>query len=230
MWKLSGAMLAFASLTAFAVVSLAIAEASPSMLTDTASTTATTGVTDVAALLAELPTRSFDSETPDYDRDAFGPPWADEDRNGCDTRNDILARDLEAVEFKAGTHGCVVLSGVLNPDPYTGQKIAFTRGSNTSNDVQIDHVVSLADAWFAGAYAWSDAERQAYANDPLVLLAVDGGANRAKSASRADQWLPDDAFACEYAARQIEIKAIYGLAVTDTERLALNQVLTHNCS
>jgi hypothetical protein len=186
-------------------------------------------VADVAAQLDQLPTRSYDADAPLYDRDAFGPAWADEDHNGCDTRNDILARDLKSVEFKDGTHNCVVLSGVLNPDPYTGQEITFTRGQNTSSEVQIDHVVSLADAWYAGAYDWSNAERLTYANDPLVLLAVDGGANQAKSASRADEWLPDGDFACEYVSLQIEIKATYNLAVTNDERAAMTQVLLNNC-
>ena len=72
------------------------------------------------------------------------------DRNGCDTRNDILARDLEGETFKPGTRDCVVLTGTLD-DPYTATTIAFERGNATSSAVQIDHVVALSDAWQKGA-------------------------------------------------------------------------------
>ncbi|KFI68243.1 hypothetical protein [Bifidobacterium magnum] len=62
-----------------------------------------------------------------YARDQFGPAWSDVDHNGCDTRNDILKRDLTDTTFKSGTHDCVVLTGTL-ADPYTGGNIAFQRG------------------------------------------------------------------------------------------------------
>ena len=79
-----------------------------------------------------------------YARSQFGQAWADVDKNGCDTRNDILKRDLTNVVYKAGT--CVVLSGTLK-DPYSGDVINFVRGVSTSSLVQIDHVVALSDAW-----------------------------------------------------------------------------------
>ena len=81
-----------------------------------------------------------------YARSEFGPAWADVDKNGCDTRNDILRRDLTQVVFKPGTKDCVVLSGVLI-DKYSGETINFVRGNSTSSLVQIDHVVALSDAW-----------------------------------------------------------------------------------
>ena len=79
--------------------------------------------------------------------------WSDVDRNGCDTRNDILARDLTGETFKPGTRNCVVLTGSL-ADPYSGRTIAFQRGQGTSEAVQIDHVVALSDAWQTGAQGW----------------------------------------------------------------------------
>ena len=85
-----------------------------------------------------------------YSRDQFGAAWADVDHNGCDTRNDILNRDLTDKTYKANTHDCVVASGVLQ-DPYTGTRIDFVRGQDTSTAVQIDHVVALSDAWQKGA-------------------------------------------------------------------------------
>lgn len=163
--------------------------------------------------------------TPSYNRDEFGPRWSDVDRNGCDTRNDILARDLTEVTFRSGTHDCVVETGTLD-DPYTGQVISFQRGDKTSSAVQIDHVVALADAWRSGAHAWSATQREQFANDPLNLLAVDGPANQQKSALAADEWLPARVdFQCEFVARQIAVKSKWDLSVTDTERNALAEIL-----
>ncbi len=180
--------------------------------------------TDVTRALRALPARDAD-EVPDYRREAFGQRWADIDRNGCDTRNDILARDLARPVFKAGTNDCVVLSGTL-AEPYTGRTIDFVRGAETSDAVQIDHVVALSDAWKSGAWRWEADRRQGYANDPLNLLAVDGTANQDKEDGSADRWLPpDDDFHCAYVARQIAVKATWGLSVTDAERAAMADVL-----
>ena len=152
--------------------------------------------------------------------------WADTDHNGCDTRNDILARDLARPTFKSGTHDCVVLSGTL-AEPYTGATIEFQRGDKTSSLVQIDHVVALADAWRSGAWQWEAQRRQEFANDPENLLAVDGAANEDKSASSADQWLPPNtAFRCDYVKRQIAVKNAYGLSVTRAEQDALAEQLS----
>src|SRR5690606_22084266 len=115
-----------------------------------------------------------------YDRDEFGSGWQDPDRNGCDARNDVLARDMTDLTFKRGTHDCIVLTGVLD-DPYSGATIDFQRGQTTSSAVQIDHVVALSDAWQKGAQQLSDDERELLANDPLNLLAVDGPTNASKS-------------------------------------------------
>ncbi len=161
-----------------------------------------------------------------YDRALFGQAWADVDRNGCDTRNDILRRDLTRYTLKAGTHGCLVLKGTLN-DPYTGTKISFVRGQATSNAVQIDHVVALSDAWQKGAQQLSQPGRTAFANDPLNLLAVDGPTNLRKGDGDAATWLPPrKAGRCAYVARQIAVKHRYGLSVTAAERDAMVRVLT----
>ncbi|MUN63482.1 DUF1524 domain-containing protein [Kocuria sediminis] len=159
----------------------------------------------------------------DYDRLAQFGDWADPDGNGCDTRNDVLARDLTGVVL--GDDGCTVLSGTLE-DPYTGTTIDFRRGPLTSADVQIDHVVALKNAWVTGADRLSADERQALANDPLNLLAVDGPANGDKSASDAAGWLPpNEAFRCPYVARQIAVKTRYELFVTTEEKAAMAEVL-----
>ncbi|WP_336651564.1 MULTISPECIES: HNH endonuclease family protein [unclassified Leucobacter] len=158
-----------------------------------------------------------------YDRRAgFGDGWQDPDRNGCDARNDVLRRDLVDVSID---ERCRVLSGVLR-DPYTGADIDFLRGERSSQAVQIDHVVALSDAWQKGAQALAREQRIAFANDPLNLLAVDGAANSRKGDGDAATWLPPErGFRCEYVARQISVKAAYGLWVTDAEGDAMRRVL-----
>ncbi|WP_307807511.1 HNH endonuclease family protein [Naasia sp. SYSU D00948] len=158
-----------------------------------------------------------------YDREEdFGTAWLDVDRNGCDTRNDILQRDLDG-ELLSGP--CKVLSGTLS-DPFTGRTISFVRGEATSSLVQIDHVVALMDAWQKGAQQLTQEERIRFANDPLNLLAVDGSANSQKGDGDAATWLPANRpFRCEYVARQVAVKAAYRLWVTAAERDAIARVL-----
>lgn len=164
---------------------------------------------------------------PDYDRDEFGESWADTDYNGCDTRNDVLARDL--TETTVDADGCIVLTGILQ-DPYSGEEIQFQRGQSTSSLVQIDHVVPLADAWRAGAWQWSVAERLQFANDFDNLLAVDGSLNQQKGASTADEWVPPNQdFQCTYAQTQIAVKTKWNLSVTESEKNELAELLT-TCS
>lgn len=159
----------------------------------------------------------------DYEREEYGPAWEDVDGNGCDTRNDVLRRDLRGLRLDVD--GCTVLAGLLD-DPYTGARIAFVRGAGSA-DVQIDHVVALADAWGAGARSWDAARRRAFANDPANLLAVDGRANQDKGAASADAWLPPDpGYACVYALRQVRVKWAYGLSVTPDERAALDDAMS----
>ena len=160
-----------------------------------------------------------------YKRTQFGKAWTDVDHNGCDTRNDILSRDLSGVKYKSGTHSCVVKSGTLQ-DPYTGKSIAFERGQKTSTAVQIDHVVALSDAWQKGAQKLSKSVRTELANDPYNLLAVQGRANQQKSDGDAATWLPSNkGFRCEYVARQIGVKHKYSLWVTAAEKSAMDRVL-----
>jgi hypothetical protein len=156
----------------------------------------------------------------DYNRMRFGNGWTS--NKGCDTRNIILNRDLNKVVIG---ENCVVQSGILN-DPYTGQIIYFTRGSNTSSKIQIDHVVALNNAWQTGAYQFGYEKRIELTNDPLNLLAVNGAANQQKSDSDASEWLPTNKpFRCQYVARQITIKQKYNLWVTRLEKQAINKVL-----
>ncbi|GAA1400294.1 GmrSD restriction endonuclease domain-containing protein [Oerskovia paurometabola] len=185
----------------------------------------TAGAETALAALGTLEVKGRAPKT-GYDRDQFGPAWADTDRNGCDTRNDMLARDLVDETFKPGTKDCVVLTGSL-ADPYTATTIAFQRGNATSSAVQIDHVVALSDAWQKGAQQLDADTRKRFANDPLNLLAVDGPSNQAKGAGDAATWLPPNtAYRCEYVARQVAVKVGYGLWVTQAERDAIARVLS----
>jgi len=178
---------------------------------------------DAAALLDTLPVKGRAGRD-NYDRSAFGQAWLDVDRNGCDTRNDILRRDLARAEFTKES-SCRVAGGTFR-DPYTGRQLTFHRGAESSKAVQIDHVVALGDAWQKGAQQLTPAQRGHLANDPLNLIAVDGPANQEKSASDAATWLPPNkAFRCHYVARQISVKAAYRLWVTPAEKDAMKRIL-----
>jgi hypothetical protein len=174
--------------------------------------------TTALATLATLPVRGRAPMT-GYSRDAFGPAWLDADRNGCDQRNDILARDLTATTEE----NCRILTGTLT-DPYTSREISYVYGDGTL--VDIDHVVALGNAWVSGAWRWDLRRRAALATDPLNLLAVDASANRQKGDGDAATWLPPaKAYRCAYAARQTAVKVKFGLSVTAPERDAIVRVL-----
>ena len=156
-----------------------------------------------------------------YSRERFGSAWADTDSNSCDTRDDILKRDLKDVRFTSGK--CKVRSGVLDPDPYSGKNVTFTRGRSA---VDIDHLVALSDAWQKGAKYWDAGKRIALANDPLNLLAVDATPNRSKGDGDTATWLPPNkAYRCTYVAAQVAVKKKYGLWVTAAEKAAMKKVL-----
>lgn len=170
--------------------------------------------------LAALPTKGRAPKT-GYKRSQFGDGWAK--AGGCDTRNVILRRDLTNAVL--GDDNCKVQAGALS-DPYTGQRIAFKRGANSSGAVQIDHVVALSNAWQTGAQQLSSEQRISLANDPLELLAVDGPANQQKGDGDAATWLPSNKpFRCQYIARQIAVKKKYSLWVTPPERTAMERIL-----
>lgn len=159
-----------------------------------------------------------------YQRDLFGKGWLDVTGVGCDTRNVILQRDLHAVTFRDGSD-CVVEAGTLS-DPFSGQEIQFQRGSETSQVVQIDHLVALSDAWQKGAQQWDEEKRKLFANDPLNLLAVDGRLNQAKGDSDVATWLPPNkGFRCEYVAQIVAVKHHYEIWVTSAEQDTMRQVL-----
>lgn len=177
--------------------------------------------------LKQLQVRGWD-RTSDFQRYQFGEAWSDDvnvefGHNGCNTRDDILRRDLKNLVVRPFT--CFAQSGTL-VDPYTATTIAFTRGPQSSNSIEIDHVVSLADAWYKGARAWDPQRRLDFANDPRNLLAVSPQANFDKAFRDAASWLPpNQAFRCDFVARQIDVKTAYGLWLSAKEKKAMADLL-----
>ena len=191
-----------------------------SAISQTAVVSAATG-TKATALLSKLPVKGRAPKT-GYDRDLFSDGWGK--IGECDARNFILRRDLKSITWKASP-SCTVATGILN-DPYTAKKIYFVRGVSTSNDVQIDHVVAVSDAWQKGAQRLSFSQRHSFYNDPLNLLAVDGPTNQSKSDSDAASWLPPNRkYWCSFVARQIAVKHKHKLWVTSAERDSMSRVL-----
>lgn len=157
----------------------------------------------------------------DYVRDAYGSGWLDLDSDGCNTREEVLARDMRG---EVRPDGCNVETGTLI-DPYTGARIEFVEDVDAAA-VQVDHVIALAYAWVSGAWHWTDDKRERFANDPLNLLAVDGPTNASKSAQGAAAWRPPNEGAwCLYSVRYVRVAAIYDLTVTATDRSALIDML-----
>ncbi|MET7484286.1 HNH endonuclease family protein [Streptomyces sp. NPDC005538] len=187
---------------------------------------ATTGSGGGAALTAaESLTVKGRAPKTGYSRERFGTAWADTDSNSCDTRDDILKRDLKQVKFTDGD--CKVSYGVLQSDPYSGKEVTYRRGRSL---VDIDHLVALSDAWQKGAKYWDASKRIALANDPLNLLTVDASANRSKGDGDTATWVPSNkAYRCTYVAAQVAVKKKYGLWVTSAEKAAMVKVLS-TCS
>jgi hypothetical protein len=176
---------------------------------------------DALAALNNLEVKGRAAKT-GYARSQF-PHWSDPDRNGCDARNDTLKRDLTNITYKVGTRDCKVIAGQLL-DPFSGKVITF---STTKVVIDIDHVVALSNAWQTGAAYFDKNKRTQIANDPLNLLAVDSKLNRQKGDGDAATWLPPSkAFRCEYVARQVAVKAKYGLWVTQPEKVAIDKILS----
>ncbi|MFE7485078.1 HNH endonuclease family protein [Streptomyces sp. NPDC057552] len=220
---------ALAGLTLTATLSGCSALADQSVSDDAnAAAAAPTPVAGALHALAQLTVKG-PAPMAGYDREVkYGPAWSDTtlapgSGNRCDTRNDVLRRDLRRITFR-GSSRCIVATGTL-ADPYTGKSIRFVRGPNSAI-VQIDHAVALGASWRTGAAGLSQQQREALGNDPLNLLAAFGPANASKSDGDAATWLPPRTGSrCPYVARQIAVKAKYHLWVTPAERDAMRRVL-----
>jgi hypothetical protein len=180
---------------------------------------------DVLAGIPEVPARIRGH---DYRRAAFGETWTDENpapggHNGCDTRNDILNRDLVDKTY-VSIKRCpnAVATGTLH-DPYTNATVAFVRGNQAGASVQIDHIVPLALAWDLGARDWPDDMRLRFANDPANLLAVEGQANQDKGDQQPATWMPPNhAFWCQYAVQFTNVLRGYALPIDEPSAKVLH--------
>ncbi len=180
-----------------------------------------------ADVLAGIPVIPERIRGHDYRRAAFGEAWTDDNsapggHNGCDTRDDVLDRDLVDKTFTS-TARCptAVATGTLH-DPYTNDVISFTRGNQIGAAVQIDHIVPLALAWDLGARSWPDDERTRFANDPANLLAVQGRANQDKGDKEPADWMPPNhAFWCQYAVQFAAVLRGYALPVDERSAVVL---------
>ncbi|KAL4862158.1 hypothetical protein BDV12DRAFT_203307 [Aspergillus spectabilis] len=151
-----------------------------------------------------------------YDRDLF-PHWISQG-DSCNTRDLVLVRDGTNVQTGSG---CSIDSGswysVYDGDTWT-----------QASDVDIDHVVPLANAWRSGASGWTTDEREAFANDLSIpqLIAVTDNVNQAKGDSGPEEWLPPlTSYYCTYGKMWVNVKYTYGLSVTSAEKSALDALL-----
>ncbi|WP_431923193.1 HNH endonuclease family protein [Nonomuraea jabiensis] len=156
-----------------------------------------------------------------YERTRYGDNWADTAsgvpyaRNGCRTRDDLLARDGRNVKYRSGS-SCEVVSMELS-DPYTGRTIHWHK--DNPDEVQVDHVVPLNYAWRMGAPRWRMSKRLDFANDPLNLLPVAGYANEQKDASGPAGWLPPQRrVRCAYVTRFAQVALKYDVPVTPADK------------
>lgn len=172
--------------------------------------------------LASLDVAQQDRSDDDYERAKFGDGW-ESTGDGCDVRDTILDRDLAEVTYEDGSD-CNITHGTLY-DPYTGATIS----GGLSETVQIDHIVSLGDAWYSGAEDWSAEKRETFANDLDNLVAVDASANMSKSDDSIAEWYtdwdaPSETAQCRYAAQYVDVLATYDLSVTSDDYKLLKQL------
>lgn len=144
-----------------------------------------------------------------YGRELYG-SWTDADRDGCDTRAEVLMRDMRKEQVRREP-SCRVISGTLI-DRYTG----VTEHVDAAG-VDVDHLIALADAHRSGAWRWSRSQRVAFANDMQNLVATRATVNRLKGDNGPSEWWPPDG-GCWYAERYLTIKTRYRLQVDAIDR------------
>jgi hypothetical protein len=158
-----------------------------------------------------------------YDRALFA-HWIDADGDGCDTRAEVLIAESR-VPAQVSRDGCTVIAGDW-VSAYDGQ------ATTDPSELDIDHVVALAEAWRSGADAWTPSRREAYANDVTdgeALAAVTAASNRSKSDSDPASWQPPAASdRCAYATAWVDVKVRWRLTVDAAEFSALRDML-HGC-
>lgn len=209
-WVLTGLIVGAASGT--------VAACQPAPSADVASSVAPTVTTTALAELNSLSVAPNGSLA-GYSRDAFGPAWPRNEPDGCDARDDVLARD--AVPGTASRPGGCKVTAVTVKDPYDADTTLSVKSK-----IQIDHVFPLAAAWMAGASRWTPSQRVIFANDEDNLLAVQGSANEAKGDKTPDAWLPPNtAFRVRYTEIFVHTAAQWKLSITSADKAALESIL-----
>jgi hypothetical protein len=206
-------------------------EPTPSSAPTESSSVATVSKTAVPAQEAEQGSRfefllaalAIQSEYPSgYDRDYFR-HWIDSDRDGCNTRREVLIQESRIDVSISGN--CDV----------SGQWLSLFDGVTTTDpsSLDVDHMVPLKEAWDSGAYGWDSATRTAFANDlgyAHSLVAVTASSNRSKSDRDPAQWLPsNEAFLCSYTFRWMAVKYRWSLSIDRAEALQLGRLVS-SCS
>jgi hypothetical protein len=173
-----------------------------------------------SALLDGLVVATVDPALPDYRRAAFGDGWRYDPSTGCNIRELVLITESRTPPQMG--ERC---------RPLTGDWVSSYDGVATTDpaDLEIDHLVPLAEAWRTGAASWTAERRAAFANDlddPGTLAAVTSRSNRSKGDSAPDRWLPHDPEGrCPYVQAWVRVKARWGLRVAPAEKAVLVQVL-----
>jgi hypothetical protein len=198
----------------------------PSSTAGINTTTTTAKPVVVGSALALLQTIRVENEYQvGYDRALFD-HWRDVDGDGCDSRDQVLKRDSISLP-QVDPIDCNVVAGDW-VSPYDG-----ARWSNPS-DIDIDHVVALKEAWDSGAWAWSAAQRKAFANDTSdsrTLLAVTDSVNQSKSDKDPSNWLPPlQSYTCTYLGNWIAVKVRWSLSMDSSEFGRIKNLLQSMCS
>lgn len=216
-WIIGGALIVAAVVAGIAVHSSTAAGDAPAPFEPPAGTLSAVDARDA---LGRAPTLVPGATFPKYDRNQFGKPWLDVDRNGCDTRDDILVRDARRAGGTVTTSGRCTVATIEMTEPYAGKHVT------SKSALDIDHVVPLSVAWRSGAWTWAAGKRTELANDPRNLLAVDDQANQhAKGDKTPDAWLPAAPAQCEYGRMYATVISIYSLPVSSATRGTLTTVL-----
>ena len=188
-------------------------------------TTVVKGVTGPQKALSLLQTIIVQNEyKTGYSRNLFK-HWIDADADTCNTREEVLISESVS-KAQVDPYGCTVIAG--------DWMSAYDNVSHTDpSDLDIDHMVPLKEAWDSGAWSWTPAQRQAFANDlsdGRSLIAVTAGQNRSKGDKDPSNWLPPRvSYRCEYVANWIAIKAQWKLSMDQSEFGRIQNLLTSSC-
>jgi hypothetical protein len=140
----------------------------------------------------------------------------------CNTRETVLKRD--------GTG--VTVNSACTPTAGKWYSVYDKQTFTDTSDIDIDHIVALANAWRSGADTWTTADREEFANDLDIsqLIAVSASSNRSKGDQSPDQWLPTNtAHWCLYARSWINVKYVWDLNITSAEKATLTDILNEDC-